>query len=79
MAVHRNCLGLFHYDAARPIGSAILGRYADRIGRRFLLVMTIAGVRLMSLLGGFSQRTPGGRLGIRHLLRASPLHGDLLR
>ena len=57
MAVHRNCLDLFHYDAVRPIGSAIFGRYADRIGRRFLLVMTIAGVGVMSLLGGFSQRT----------------------
>jgi len=43
--------------AARPIGSAIFGRYADRIGRRFLLVMTIAGVGVMSLLGGLSQRT----------------------
>src|SRR6516164_11225348 len=36
--------------AARPIGSAIFGRYADRMGRRFLLVMTIAGVGVMSLL-----------------------------
>ena len=39
--------------AARPIGSAIFGRYADKIGRRFLLVFTIGGVGLMSLLGGF--------------------------
>jgi len=39
--------------AARPIGSAIFGRYADKIGRQFLLVFTIAGVGLMSLLGGF--------------------------
>lgn len=39
--------------AARPIGSAIFGRFADRIGRRLLLVMTIAGVGVMSLLGGF--------------------------
>jgi len=39
--------------AARPIGSAIFGRYADRMGRRFLLVMTIGGVGVMSLLGGF--------------------------
>ena len=29
---------------ARPIGSAIFGRYADRMGRRFLLVMTICSV-----------------------------------
>src|ERR1700690_3485495 len=39
--------------ASRPIGSAIFGRYADKIGRRFLLVLTIGGVGLMSLLGGF--------------------------
>ena len=39
--------------AARPIGSAIFGRYADKIGRQFLLVLTIGGVGLMSLLGGF--------------------------
>ena len=30
--------------AARPIGSALFGRYADKIGRRFLLVFTIGGV-----------------------------------
>jgi MFS transporter, MHS family, proline/betaine transporter len=39
--------------ASRPIGSAIFGRYADKIGRRFLLVLTIGGVGIMSLLGGF--------------------------
>ncbi len=39
--------------ASRPIGSAIFGRYADKIGRRFLLVLTISGVGVMSLLGGF--------------------------
>jgi MFS transporter, MHS family, proline/betaine transporter len=39
--------------ASRPIGSAIFGRYADKIGRRFLLVLTIGGVGVMSLLGGF--------------------------
>ncbi|MGB9086270.1 MAG: MFS transporter, partial [Terriglobales bacterium] len=39
--------------AARPIGSAIFGRYADKIGRRFLLVFTIGGVGVMSILGGF--------------------------
>ena len=39
--------------ASRPIGSALFGRYADKIGRRFLLVLTIGGVGLMSLLGGF--------------------------
>jgi MFS family permease len=36
--------------AARPIGSAIFGHYADKIGRRALLVFTIAGVGVMSLL-----------------------------
>jgi MFS family permease len=39
--------------AARPIGSALFGRFADKIGRRFLLVLTIGGVGLMSLAGGF--------------------------
>jgi MFS transporter, MHS family, proline/betaine transporter len=39
--------------AARPIGSALFGRYADKIGRQFLLVFTIGGVGMMSLLGGF--------------------------
>ncbi len=39
--------------AARPIGSAIFGRFADKIGRRFLLIFTIGGVGVMSLLGGF--------------------------
>ena len=36
--------------AARPVGSAIFGHYADKIGRRSLLVLTIAGVGVMSLL-----------------------------
>ena len=39
--------------AARPIGSAIFGRFADKIGRRVLLIFTIGGVGVMSLLGGF--------------------------
>ncbi|MGA3093295.1 MAG: MFS transporter [Terriglobales bacterium] len=39
--------------AARPIGSALFGRYADKMGRRFLLVLTIGGVGVMSVLGGF--------------------------
>jgi MFS family permease len=38
--------------AARPIGSAFFGRFADKIGRRLLLVFTIGGVGVMSLLGG---------------------------
>jgi MHS family proline/betaine transporter-like MFS transporter len=36
--------------AARPVGSAIFGQYADKIGRRRLLVLTIAGVGVMSLI-----------------------------
>ncbi len=39
--------------AARPVGSAFFGHYADKIGRRWLLMFTIAGVGIMSLLAGF--------------------------
>jgi MFS family permease len=39
--------------AARPVGSAIFGHLADKIGRQSLLVVTIAGVGLMSLVAGF--------------------------
>src|SRR5271169_3417435 len=39
--------------AARPIGSAFFGHYADKIGRRFLLLFTIGGVGVMSLLSAF--------------------------
>jgi MFS family permease len=39
--------------AARPVGSAFFGHYADKIGRRMLLVFTISGVGVMSLLAGF--------------------------
>ncbi len=39
--------------AARPVGSAFFGAYADKIGRRFLLILTIGGVGVMSLLSGF--------------------------
>ncbi len=39
--------------AARPIGSALFGRFADKIGRQLLLVFTIGGVGLMSLTAGF--------------------------
>jgi MHS family proline/betaine transporter-like MFS transporter len=39
--------------AARPVGSAIFGHYADKIGRQLLLVITIAGVGVMSLLAAF--------------------------
>jgi len=36
--------------AARPVGAAIFGHYADTIGRRRLLLITIAGVGVMSVL-----------------------------
>jgi MHS family proline/betaine transporter-like MFS transporter len=39
--------------AARPVGSAIFGHYADKLGRRFLLVLTIAGVGVMSFASAF--------------------------
>lgn len=38
--------------AARPVGSAFFGAYADKIGRRFLLLFTIGGVGVMSVLSG---------------------------
>jgi MFS family permease len=38
--------------AARPVGSAFFGHYADKIGRRFLLVLTIGGVGVMSVVAG---------------------------
>ncbi len=38
--------------AARPIGAAFFGQFADKIGRRLLLVLTIGGVGVMSVLGG---------------------------
>ena len=47
---------LFTYSitmAARPVGSAIFGHYGDKIGRRFLLMLTIGGVGVMSVIGGF--------------------------
>jgi MHS family proline/betaine transporter-like MFS transporter len=39
--------------AARPVGSALFGHYADKIGRQLLLVITIAGVGVMSLMAAF--------------------------
>lgn len=39
--------------AARPVGSAIFGHYADTLGRRKLLVLTIAGVGLISFISAF--------------------------
>jgi MFS family permease len=39
--------------AARPVGSAIFGHYADKIGRRLLLILTIGGVGVMSFVTAF--------------------------
>lgn len=39
--------------AARPVGSAFFGHYADKLGRKNLLIFTIAGVGLMSVIAGF--------------------------
>lgn len=39
--------------AARPVGSAFFGHYADKIGRKLLLIFTMSGVGVMSLLAGF--------------------------
>ena len=38
--------------AVRPVGAIVFGRYGDKIGRRRLLVLTIAGVGLMSGICG---------------------------
>ncbi len=37
---------------ARPLGAAVFGHYADKIGRRSLLIVTIGGVGVMSVLCG---------------------------
>jgi MFS transporter, MHS family, proline/betaine transporter len=39
--------------AARPVGSAFFGHYADKMGRKQLLIFTIGGVGVMSLVAGF--------------------------
>jgi MFS family permease len=38
--------------ASRPLGSAFFGHYADKLGRRLLLMITMGGVGLMSLVAG---------------------------
>ncbi len=66
--------------AARPIGSAFFGAYADKIGRRFLLIFTIGGVGVMSLLSGFLPTyAQGRRWSLCSVLCAALLHGLLLR
>jgi MFS family permease len=39
--------------ATRPLGSAIFGHYADKVGRRNLLIVTMSGVGVCSLLAAF--------------------------
>ncbi len=39
--------------AARPVGSAIFGHFADKLGRRLLLIITIGGVGLISFASAF--------------------------
>jgi MFS family permease len=39
--------------AARPLGSAIFGHFADKLGRRMLLIVTMSGVGVCSLLAAF--------------------------
>ena len=53
--------------AARPIGSAIFGHYADKIGRRFLLLFTIGGVGVMSLLSAFIPTRDQAGIGMAFL------------
>ena len=55
--------------AARPIGSAIFGHFADRLGRRLLLVITIGGVGLMSLISAILPTQEMARLVVRAVLR----------
>jgi MHS family proline/betaine transporter-like MFS transporter len=38
--------------ASRPLGSAVFGHYADKMGRRLLLMITMGGVGVMSLVAG---------------------------
>jgi len=54
--------------AARPIGSAIFGHYADKIGRRRLLVLTIGGVGLMSILSAFIPTREQVGMGAAYLI-----------
>jgi MFS family permease len=38
--------------AARPVGAAVFGHYGDKVGRKFLLVLTISGVGIVTFLAG---------------------------
>ena len=54
VAVHHHRVYLRdHHGGQTCRVSAIFGHYADKIGRRFLLVFTIGGVGAMSLIAGF--------------------------
>ena len=39
--------------AARPVGAAIFGHFADKVGRKRLLILTIGGVGVMSFVAAF--------------------------
>ena len=39
--------------AARPVGAAIFGHCADKVGRKRLLILTIGGVGVMSFVAAF--------------------------
>jgi len=54
--------------AARPVGAAIFGHYADKIGRRFLLILTIGGVGVMSLLSAFIPTREQVGMGVAYLV-----------
>jgi MFS family permease len=47
---------------ARPVGAAFFGHFADKIGRRFMLIITVGGVGVMSFASAFlpTQATAGG-------------------
>ena len=64
--------------AARPVGSAIFGHYADTIGRRFLLILTIGGVGVLSLISAVSYLWPDWSLGIYYFCSTEICNGVFL-
>ena len=53
MAVHEDSAALLDHDGGQTGGFGLLRSHADKIGRRWLLIFTIAGVGVMSLIAGF--------------------------
>lgn len=47
---------------ARPVGAAFFGHFADKMGRRLMLIITVGGVGVMSFASAFlpTQATAGG-------------------